>query len=70
MNGFIKGILLLLPYVFMVLGFDIYDRVNPQLGGLPFFYWYQLVWIFIAAILTFTVYLVESKEYERKKVNS
>ncbi|MHB1493127.1 MAG: DUF3311 domain-containing protein [Thermoplasmataceae archaeon] len=70
MNGFIKGILLLLPYVFMVLGFDIYDRVNPQLGGLPFFYWYQLVWIFIAAILTFTVYLVESKEYERKKVSS
>jgi pilus assembly protein TadC len=70
MNGFIKGILLLLPYIFMVLGFDIYNRVNPQLGGLPFFYWYQLVWIFIAAILTFTVYLVESKEYERKKVNS
>ena len=70
MNKVIKGILLLLPYIFMVLGFSIYNRVNPELGGLPFFYWYQLLWIFLAAGLTFTVYTLESREYDRKKVKA
>ncbi|MCL4420314.1 MAG: DUF3311 domain-containing protein [Candidatus Thermoplasmatota archaeon] len=46
----------------MVLGIGIYNRVNPTLGGWPFFYWYQLVWIFIAAILTSVVYLLERKD--------
>ena len=70
MNKFLKGILLLLPYIFMVLGFAIYNRVNLELGGLPFFYWYQLLWIFLAAGLTFTVYTLESREYDMKKVRS
>jgi hypothetical protein len=26
-----------------------YDQVNPRLFGFPFFYWYQLLWVFIAA---------------------
>jgi uncharacterized membrane protein len=26
-----------------------YSRVEPRLLGFPFFYWYQLVWVFIAA---------------------
>jgi len=26
-----------------------YARVEPRLLGFPFFYWYQLVWVFIAA---------------------
>lgn len=54
----------------MVLGFSIYNRVNPELGGLPFFYWYQLLWIFLAAGLTFTIYTLESREYDRKKVKA
>ncbi|SDS81539.1 Protein of unknown function [Friedmanniella luteola] len=28
-----------------------YDRVEPRLFGFPFFYWYQLLWVFIAAAL-------------------
>jgi len=51
----------------MVLGIGIYNRVNPKLGGWPFFYWYQLVWIFIAAIITSAVYLVERREKASKK---
>jgi hypothetical protein len=49
------------------LGIGIYNRVNPELGGWPFFYWYQLVWIFVAAILTSAVYLVERREKASKK---
>ena len=28
-----------------------YDRIEPRLFGFPFFYWYQLVWVFLAAAL-------------------
>jgi Protein of unknown function (DUF3311) len=33
-----------------------YNKLEPTLGGIPFFYWYQLVWVIIAAILTAIVY--------------
>ena len=26
-----------------------YDQPNPRLFGFPFFYWYQLLWVFICA---------------------
>jgi hypothetical protein len=26
-----------------------YDQAEPRLFGFPFFYWYQLLWVFIAA---------------------
>ena len=26
-----------------------YDQRDPELFGFPFFYWYQLVWVFICA---------------------
>jgi hypothetical protein len=66
MNSILKFILLVLPYAFMVLGFGIYDRATPYLGGMPFFYWYQILWIFLAAILTSTVYFIESRESKGK----
>ena len=28
-----------------------YDQKEPQLFGFPFFYWYQLLWVFICAAL-------------------
>jgi Protein of unknown function (DUF3311) len=33
-----------------------YNRAEPALAGMPFFYWYQLAWVFIGAILTAIVY--------------
>ena len=30
----------------------------PALGGLPFFYWYQLMWVPIVAILSAAAYLL------------
>ncbi|MGP6220546.1 DUF3311 domain-containing protein [Caldiplasma sukawensis] len=66
MNSILKFILLALPYIFMVVGYPIYDRNSPTLGGFPFFYWYQLVWIFVAAALTFSVYMIERSEYNKK----
>jgi Protein of unknown function (DUF3311) len=33
-----------------------YNKAEPALIGLPFFYWYQLVMVFVGAILTAIVY--------------
>ncbi len=33
-----------------------YDRVDPTVGGVPFFYWYQFAWIGIGAAITAVVY--------------
>jgi hypothetical protein len=68
MNNIVKFIMLVIPYVFMTVGFTIYDRVQPEIGGWPFFYWYQLMWIFIAGILTFSVYTIETREHKARGV--
>jgi len=47
--------LLLLPFIAM-LWVPWYNRIDPQLGGFPFFYWYQLLWVLISAIITALVY--------------
>lgn len=33
-----------------------YNRIAPTLAGIPFFYWYQLLWVLISAALTAIVY--------------
>ncbi len=33
----------------------LYDRADPTLFGLPFFYWYQLAWVVITAALLWFV---------------
>jgi Protein of unknown function (DUF3311) len=43
-------LLLLLPFVGTLLPF-IYDRAEPSLFGLPFFYWYQLSWVVVTSLL-------------------
>jgi hypothetical protein len=50
------NLLLLAPFA-AVLWVPFYNSVEPQIAGIPFFYWYQLLWIPISAILTFFVYL-------------
>ncbi len=42
--------LLLLPFVSM-LWVASYDRALPAFVGIPFFYWYQLAWVGLAAVL-------------------
>ena len=33
-----------------------YAKEEPRLFGVPFFYWYQFVWVFLCAITTSTAY--------------
>jgi Protein of unknown function (DUF3311) len=50
--------LLLLVQFVAVLWPPFYNRDEPRLAGIPFFYWYQLLWVVIAALLTAIVYWV------------
>jgi hypothetical protein len=36
----------------------IYARYLPKLGDFPFFYWFQLIWVPVAAILCWISYLL------------
>jgi hypothetical protein len=33
-----------------------YNRAEPALIGMPFFYWYQLLWVIVGAVLTAIVH--------------
>ena len=51
-------ILFILPFIAM-LWVSSYNRATPELFGFPFFYWYQLLWIVIAAAIAGIVYKAE-----------
>ena len=52
-------LLLLLPFL-ASLSVPLYDRLEPSLGGIPFFYWYQLLWVALASGIVALVYRAES----------
>ena len=48
--------LLLLVQFLAVLWPPFYNRAEPAWIGMPFFYWYQLLWVIIGAVLTAIVH--------------
>ena len=50
-------LLLLLPLV-AVLVPEFYNFADPSIGGMPFFYWWQLLWVGGVAVCTGIVYLM------------
>lgn len=50
-------LLLLVPFI-AILWVPFYASSTPSLAGIPFFYWYQFLWIPLSAVLTATVYFV------------
>ena len=48
-------LLLVVPFI-AILWVPSYAGGNPPLSGIPFFYWYQFLWILISAALTAIVY--------------
>ena len=49
--------LLLLAQFIPCMWVPFYNRVEPQGNGIPFFYWYQLLWVVIGALMTAVVYV-------------
>ena len=53
------AVCLLIPFIVY---FDVpfYNMVNPEIGGLPFFYWFQLAMLPVSAVLfIIAAYLID-----------
>ena len=65
-RGFrLAHLLLFVPYV-AILWVPFYDAREPQISGVPFFYWYQLLWIVLGAVLLLPAYLAEMRDGDRR----
>ncbi|MDQ6823479.1 MAG: DUF3311 domain-containing protein [Candidatus Eremiobacteraeota bacterium] len=52
--------LLIVPFV-ATLWPPFYARHDPVLWGFPFFYWYQLLWVVITALIVWIVYVMTTE---------
>jgi Protein of unknown function (DUF3311) len=55
-SGWSWWYLLFLIQFLAVLWPPFYNTLEPSWAGVPFFYWYQLGWVIIGAILTAIIY--------------
>jgi hypothetical protein len=55
--------LLLLPFI-GTLWPPFYNRIDPAVGGIPFFYWYLLLWIVLSGVVTWVVlFLTKDRDH-------
>ncbi|MEU2182454.1 DUF3311 domain-containing protein [Streptomyces thermolilacinus] len=52
---------LVAPFVAM-LWVSSYARTEPVLAGIPFFYWYQMLWVVVSTGLTMVAYKLWHRE--------
>ncbi|HUX22953.1 MAG TPA: DUF3311 domain-containing protein [Spirochaetia bacterium] len=53
-------LLLIIPFIATMFP-SFYSFEKPQVWGFPFFYWYQMLWVIISAVITFVVYQATRK---------
>lgn len=51
----LAAVLLAIPVV-ALMWVPSYAKEEPALGGFPFFFWYQFLWVFLCSGLTFAAY--------------
>jgi len=54
-------LLLIIPFA-LVAWVPFYNRIEPTLWGIPFFYWYQLAAIILGALVVMGVYVLDRRE--------
>ncbi|MDT0549237.1 MULTISPECIES: DUF3311 domain-containing protein [Streptomyces] len=57
----VVGLCLVAPFV-ALLWVDSYAKVEPTFIGIPFFYWYQMLWVPVSAVLTAVAYVLVRRE--------
>jgi Na+/melibiose symporter-like transporter len=62
----IAGVLLTIAVVVPLL-VSTYAKDEPRLWGFPFFYWYQLLWVFISAAVVSVCYQLVIREERRRR---
>jgi len=54
------------PFVAM-LWVSSYAKTEPRFIGIPFFYWYQMLWVPVSAALTYSAYLLWQRDQRARK---
>jgi hypothetical protein len=62
----LAGVCLFIPFVAM-LWVGSYAKLTPKLIGIPFFYWYQVLWVFLSSGLTYVAYVLVRREQLARK---
>ncbi|GGR68155.1 membrane protein [Streptomyces aureoverticillatus] len=57
---------LVAPFVAM-LWVSSYAKVDPAFIGIPFFYWYQMLWVLISTVLTMIAYQLWQRDQRARK---
>jgi len=60
------AVLLVAPFV-ALLWVDSYATLKPAFIGIPFFYWYQLMWVVLSALMTGLAYVLFTREEKQRK---
>ncbi|MCR3726092.1 membrane protein implicated in regulation of membrane protease activity [Streptomyces umbrinus] len=60
------AVCLIAPFVAM-LWVGSYAKVDPAFIGIPFFYWYQMLWVFISTALTMIAYKLWNRDQRARK---
>jgi len=60
-SGWSWWYLLFLVQLVAVMWPPLYNKVAPTFIGLPFFYWYQLLWVILGAVLTAIVHFATNE---------
>jgi hypothetical protein len=64
----LAGVLLAIPIIALML-VGSYAKEEPRLGGFPFFFWYQFLWVFITAAFTYGAYRIVLKARPHRPMN-
>jgi hypothetical protein len=64
----VAALCLIAPFVAM-LWVSSYARVDPAFIGIPFFYWYQMLWVLLSAGLTSVAYALIRREQRERRVH-
>jgi predicted branched-subunit amino acid permease len=62
----VAGVCLFIPLV-ALLWVGSYSRVTPTVIGIPFFYWYQMLWVLISTVLTVVAYVLVRRHEKARK---
>ncbi|MFD4629512.1 DUF3311 domain-containing protein [Streptomyces sp. NPDC058284] len=63
------AVCLVAPFVAM-LWVSSYAKVDPTLIGIPFFYWYQMLWVLISTALTMIAYKLWQRDQRARKAEA
>lgn len=53
----IAWFLLIVPFIALLIP-QFYASASPRLWGVPYFVWYQFLWVILGSIITAIVYLI------------